>query len=123
MKITENVGKAFYKTKFAVKKHSPEILMIGGAIGVVSSAIMACRATTKLSKVMDTINIRMANEDEVSKLNTVPGFIGPIGLDLPIIIDNEVSTMVNFVVGANKKDYHYKNVNIDDFEVSIVADI
>lgn len=53
MKITENVGKAFYKTKFAVKKHSPEILMIGGAIGVVSSAIMACRATTKLSKVMD----------------------------------------------------------------------
>lgn len=78
---------------------------------------------TKLSKVMDTINIRMANEDEVSKLNTVPGFIGPIGLDLPIIIDNEVSTMVNFVVGANKKDYHYKNVNIDDFEVSIVADI
>lgn len=53
MKLTENVGRAFNKTKFAVKKHSPEILMIGGAIGVVSSAIMACRATTKLSKVMD----------------------------------------------------------------------
>lgn len=53
MKLTENLGKAFNKTKFQIKKHSPEILMIGGAIGVVSSAIMACRATTKLSKVMD----------------------------------------------------------------------
>lgn len=52
MKITENVGKAFKKSKLQVQKHSPEILMIGGAIGVVSSAIMACRATTKLSKVM-----------------------------------------------------------------------
>lgn len=53
MKIKANVAKAFSKTKLNIQKHSPEILMIGGAIGVVSSAVMACRATTKLSKVMD----------------------------------------------------------------------
>lgn len=53
MNIKQNIGKAFNKTKFGVQKNSPEILMIGGAIGVVTSAIMACRATTKLSKVMD----------------------------------------------------------------------
>ena len=53
MNITKNVGKAFNKAKFGIRKHSPEILMIGGAIGVVSSAIMACRATTKLSEVMN----------------------------------------------------------------------
>ena len=52
MKLTENVGKALNKTKIKVSKHSPEILMIGGAIGVVTSAVMACRATTKLSKIM-----------------------------------------------------------------------
>lgn len=51
MKLTENVGKAFNKTKLGVKKHSPEILVIGGAVGVVVSAVMACRATTKLSKI------------------------------------------------------------------------
>lgn len=51
MKLTENVGRAFNKTKLGVKKHSPEILVIGGAIGVVASAIMACRATTKLSEI------------------------------------------------------------------------
>lgn len=53
MKLSEKVGRTFNKAKFGIKKHSPEILMVCGAIGVVSSAIMACRATTKISKVMD----------------------------------------------------------------------
>ena len=53
MKLTGKVGRTLNKTKLGLKKHSPEILMIGGAIGVVSSAIMACRATTKLSKIMN----------------------------------------------------------------------
>lgn len=52
MKLTQNIGRAFNKTKFGIKKHSPEILIVGGVIGVVSSAVMACRATTKLSAVM-----------------------------------------------------------------------
>lgn len=53
MKFTGKVGRTLNKTKLGLKKHSPEILMIGGAIGVVTSAVMACRATTKISKVMD----------------------------------------------------------------------
>lgn len=53
MKLTGKVGRTLNKTKLGLKKHSPEILMIGGAIGVVPSAIMACRATTKLSKIMN----------------------------------------------------------------------
>lgn len=53
MKLTGKVGRTLNKTKLGLKKHSPEILMIGGAIGVVSSAIMACRATTKLNKIMN----------------------------------------------------------------------
>ena len=78
---------------------------------------------TKLSKLMNTENISMATDEEIYKLKTVKGFVGPIDIDLPIIMDSEVSTMVNFVVGANKKDYHYKNVNIDDFKAEIVSDI
>ena len=78
---------------------------------------------TKLSKIMHTENINLATEEEIKKVNTTIGFVGPININIPIIMDNEVATMVNFVVGANKKDYHYKNVNIDDFEAAIVADI
>ena len=77
----------------------------------------------KLSRLMNTEKIEMATDSEIYKLNTVKGFIGPIGIDLPIIMDSEVSTMVNFVVGANKKDYHYKNVNVDDFKADIISDI
>ena len=77
----------------------------------------------KLSKLMNTDNIRMANDEELNKLKLIKGYIGPIDINIPIIIDNEINTMVNFIVGANKEGYHYKNVNIDDFEIEMVADI
>lgn len=52
------------------------------------------------------------------------GFAGPIGLDIPIYVDEEVTLMKNFIVGANETDMHYKNVNIGrDFEPTKVADI
>ena len=35
------------------RKHSPEILLIVGLAGVVSSAIMACKATTKASDILE----------------------------------------------------------------------
>lgn len=50
------------------------------------------------------------------------GFAGPIGLDIPVIMDKEVSFMSNFIVGANETDYHYVNVNTEDFEAE-VADV
>ena len=38
---------------FKVKKHSPELLVIGGVTGMITSAVLACRATTKLSGLLD----------------------------------------------------------------------
>lgn len=40
-----------------------------------------------------------------------PGFIGPVGFNGVIIADREVSTMSNFVCGANNDGFHYINVN------------
>lgn len=37
----------------AVKKHSPEILVFTGIAGVVTSAVMACKATRKIDPVLD----------------------------------------------------------------------
>ena len=52
------------------------------------------------------------------------GFAGPVGLEIPVYVDKEVTLMKNFIVGANDTDYHYKNVNIGrDFEATVVADI
>lgn len=41
------------KTGFCLKKHSPEILLVAGVVGTVVSTVMACRATTKLSGILN----------------------------------------------------------------------
>ena len=48
------------------------------------------------------------------------GFAGPIGIKVPVIMDREVSEMSNFIVGANETDYHFINVNTDDFEAEVI---
>ena len=40
------------KAVFQVKKHSPEILIVAGVVGTVASAVMACKATTKVSEIV-----------------------------------------------------------------------
>lgn len=52
-KIVKAFNNAFYKTKFELTKHSPEILTVVGVAGVVTSAVMACKATTKISKILE----------------------------------------------------------------------
>ena len=42
-----------HKLGFKLQKHSPEILLAAGVVGTVVSAVMACKATTKLSSVLE----------------------------------------------------------------------
>jgi hypothetical protein len=54
MKINTNaITRVFHKAAFKAKKHSPEMLLGAGVIGVVASTIMACKATTKLDSVLE----------------------------------------------------------------------
>lgn len=53
LEIMNNLKRSFSKTGLQIKKHSPEMLVIGGVVGVVGAAVMACKATTKLSEVME----------------------------------------------------------------------
>lgn len=67
--IMKAVSGTFYKVSFQLKKHSPEILVVAGVIGTVASAVMACKATTKISTIIDKTkedvdNIRKCLEDE-----------------------------------------------------------
>lgn len=62
-------------------------------------------------------DIDMLPAEEIEKHGCVAGFGGPIGADIKFICDKRIMQMKNFVVGANKTDYHYKNVNYGrDFE-------
>lgn len=71
----------------------------------------------KVQKLLDAKSIELADFSKVEELtNAKVGFAGPIDLSIDVIIDNEVLNMKNFIVGANKTDYHYKNVNLKDFK-------
>ena len=51
--LKEKLVRSFHKCEFKVRKHSPEILATVGVVGVVASTVMACKATTKLSEILD----------------------------------------------------------------------
>jgi prolyl-tRNA synthetase len=79
---------------------------------------------TKVAKLFKANNVELASFEMVEKATgSKVGFAGPIGLKIPLVMDQQISTLTNFVVGANKTDYHYKNVNVTDFTPLHVADI
>lgn len=51
--LLNKASRAFNKVGFQLKKHSPEILAVTGAVGVVTSAVWACKQTTKLSGILE----------------------------------------------------------------------
>ena len=59
------------------------------------------------------INLDMASAEEVfAATNAQIGFAGPIGIKVDeLLVDEEVSKMYNFIVGANETGYHIENVN------------
>jgi hypothetical protein len=48
-----DISRTLSKMKFQLKKHSPEILVVAGVVGTVTSAVMACKATTKINDILE----------------------------------------------------------------------
>lgn len=80
----------------------------------------------KLLNLVGGDEIALANNELVEEITGAKvGFAGPINLkkQIPIYVDNEILKMKNFLVGANKSDYHFINVNVKDFEYTKTADL
>ncbi|MCH9038601.1 MAG: proline--tRNA ligase [Chloroflexi bacterium] len=69
--------------------------------------------------------LRLATPDEVRAKGLVAGSASPIGLDgIRIIADDSINMGSNFVVGANRQDYHLRNSNHPrDFKADVITDI
>ncbi|NFA59287.1 proline--tRNA ligase [Clostridium sporogenes] len=69
-------------------------------------------------------NFKLAGEDVVKQVtNADIGFAGPINLAVDkILVDEEITKMNNFMVGANETGYHYENVNYERDFNGIVGD-
>ena len=79
----------------------------------------------KLGNHLGCLEVELADNETVERLTKAPvGFAGPVGLEIPIIVDPEVAALTNFVTGANKADAHNLNVNLNrDFKATAVVDI
>jgi prolyl-tRNA synthetase len=76
----------------------------------------------KLAKALGG-TVRQADEDEIRDRIGPPGFLGPIGTDVPVVIDAAVEATGTgaWVVGANETDVHLDGVVLGrDFAYDVV---
>ena len=117
VEIERTVKAIMYKD---VVNDAPYMVLIRGDIEV---------NEVKVKNLINTIDIVMLTDEEISKLGLFKGFIGPYGMDLKskgitVIADPSVVEICNHTAGGNKPDTHYLNVNYGrDYEADIVADV
>ncbi|MFI3284794.1 MAG: proline--tRNA ligase [Erysipelotrichaceae bacterium] len=79
---------------------------------------------TKLLKALNAKSIELADAYTVEEVTHAKvGFAGPVGIDCPIIMDQEFNELNYFITGANQTDYHLINVSKDQFTPLLIADI
>jgi prolyl-tRNA synthetase len=64
----------------------------------------------KVRKRLGVSSIQFANDADFARIGAVPGFLGPVDLGAPKLIDKGVVSGRGYVAGANKKDTHLRNV-------------
>lgn len=67
----------------------------------------------------------MLTDQEVLEVcGSLPGSCGPVGLKIPVYMDNGVSGLKNYIIGANEEGFHLKNVNHGrDYQPTKMADL
>ena len=79
----------------------------------------------KLKNMLDVTDVELADDDTVWQKTKLPvGYIGPVGLPIKFVADQEVMQMVNAAAGANEKGFHLTGVNPGrDFTPALVGDL
>ena len=67
VQIFNGLTRSFNRLSLRLKKHSPEILIVAGVVGTVASAVMACKATTKVNDILTDAKTQIGQVHEVAK--------------------------------------------------------
>ncbi len=69
--------------------------------------------------------LSFASDEEIAKqMNCDIGSLGPVGTDIPVIVDRSAAVLADFICGANETGKHMTGVNWDrDCSMTDVADI
>lgn len=79
----------------------------------------------KVRRAFGASSLEPATAEDIQKATGAPmGFLGPVGLSIPLIVDRAVAAMETAVVGGNEVDVHFKNVVPGrDFPLNDVRDL
>jgi prolyl-tRNA synthetase len=83
-------------------------------------------ANTLYHNGVNAANLHLATAEELAEAGIVAGYTSPLDKDEVVLIVADPSVQIgnNFVAGANRADYHIKNVNYPrDFRVDVLNDI
>lgn len=70
MNIVKAVKASFKSLSLTIRKHAPEIMVIGGCVGTVGAAVLACKATLKTREVLEDANEKLdAIENEAGEID------------------------------------------------------
>ena len=72
--------------------------------------------------------LTMASEQQIEDtLNCTIGSLGPVSINIPVIVDVSAAHLADFVCGANETDFHYTGVNwtkdTAEFEVADIRNV
>lgn len=80
-------------------------------MALIRGDLQACE--TKLKSLLGVSELEAADPALIeAQLNAPVGFLGGIGVNIPLILDESVLPISCGIAGANEKDYHYKNVSV-----------
>ena len=122
-KSVEDVA-AFLKVNF---QQIVKTILFENEKGLIAGLVRGDREINlvKLRNLIGCKTLHPARKETISKYPELHcGYIGPVGLDLPIYADQEILFMQDFVTGANKDSKHFKGVQLDrDVKIEKTGDI
>jgi len=71
---------------------------------------------TKLANHLQVSELTFAEDSQIEAIGAVPGYASPMNVDLNkvrVVFDHSARNSSNLVVGANEKDFHFKNFNFE----------
>ena len=80
---------------------------------------------TKLASVLKASGAELAEAEDVLRLSGAPhGFVGPIGIKIPVIADKSTVNMHDCVAGSGKEGFHIKHVEPErDYKPFMTVDV
>lgn len=103
--IINKVTRVFNKATLKLKKHSPEILVVSGVVGTVTSAIIACKATTKVHDIVES------SKEDIHNLHLVSAAAGLREMEDPT--EEDKAKIELFASRQDVKEYSKEDLKKD----------